>query len=537
MKVRFKVKKKPYKKENVQEEPDKDKVRTLHEKKEQELAIARRKRAEKSSSANSGGRSSGQGEFKFRSGDGLDPRLFLWGILAILIWTPLPAASVYAWSVLIIELAALGLLALYVLRPQKPQLDPMVDRALKWPRVCFAGFWIVLGIQLIPWPNFVVKLLSPAAYSFRDLFMVDFSGTLFQPFSLIPAKTVQEALEILSYFIIGFIVLRTVRTREQVKKIFYVIAGMGIFQAFYGLFELYNPNPRILFYEKVHGLEVVTGTFVNRNHLSGYLEMAIPLALGLIITRIHLFSTEGLSWREKLQRLSDKGLGINLLLTLGVVIMGIGILLSQSRSGAFLLVFTFLVMFELTVVYFGRRSSGKDWAKNFIKVSFLIITLVALYVGIEATIERFADTNLLQEGRPVVWSNTLGMTRDFPLLGTGLGTFNEVYSAYENRWLGQSHYTHAHNDYLEYTAELGVVGMVFLLGGVVFLLATTFLVWRSRRHPEIKGLALGGMVAVINMMLHSIGDFNLHIPANMVVFTVILAATFRVVFMSRRKRA
>ncbi len=533
MKVRFKVKKKPYKKENVQEEPEKNEVRSLREKKEQELAIARRKREEKSSSGIAGRRGPDRGGISVR--DGFDSKLFLWGILVILIWTPLPAASVYAWTVLIIELAALGLLALYVLQPQKPKLDPLADRAMRWPRVLFTGFWVVLLIQLIPWPNFVVKLLSPAAYSFRDLFMVDFSGTLFQPFSLIPAKTVQESLEILSYFIIGFIVLRTVTTREQVKKIFYVIAGMGIFQAFYGMFEMYNPNPRILFYEKVHGLEVVTGTFVNRNHLSGYLEMAIPLALGLIITRIHLFSTEGLSWREKLQRLSDKGLGINLLLTIGVVVMGIGILLSQSRSGAFLLVFTFLVMFELTVIYFSRRSQDK--AKTFIKAAFLIITIVALYVGIEATIKRFADTNLLREGRPVVWSNTLGMTRNFPLMGIGLGTFGEVYSAYEDRWLGQSRYTHAHNDYLEYTAELGVVGMVFLLGGVVFLLATAFLVWRDRRHPEIKGLVLGGMVAVVNMFIHSVGDFNLHIPANMITFTVILAATFRLVFMSRRTRA
>jgi len=128
-------------------------------------------------------------------------------------------------------------------------------------------------------------------------------------------------------------------------RIFFVLVVMGVFEAFYGLFELYNKNPRILFYEKVHYLDSVTGTFVNRNHLSGYLEMVIPLCVGLIIARIDLVSFTGLRLREKLLRLSEKGLGINIFLSLGVIVMSVAVIFSKSRSGVFLLIFAFILFF------------------------------------------------------------------------------------------------------------------------------------------------------------------------------------------------
>jgi hypothetical protein len=133
--------------------------------------------------------------------------------------------------------------------------------------------------------------------------------------SLIPSHTLREGLELLSYFLLGFLIVKTITRRQQIMRIFYVLVSMGIFEAIYGMFELYNKNPRILFYKKIYGLDTVTGTFVNRNHLSGYLEMIIPLAIGLIIARIDLFSLAGLKWREKFLRFSEKGLSTNMMIT------------------------------------------------------------------------------------------------------------------------------------------------------------------------------------------------------------------------------
>jgi O-antigen ligase len=84
---------------------------------------------------------------------------------------------------------------------------------------------------------------------------------------------------------------------------------------------------------------------------------------------------------------------------------------------------------------------------------------------------------------------------------------------------------HAHNDYLELAAELGVLGALLLLGLVLSLAVRAFLVWRGRRNAQARALALGGIVSLAGAGLHAFTDFNFHIPANMVLFTVILALT------------
>jgi O-antigen ligase len=344
----------------------------------------------------------------------------------------------------------------------------------------------------------------------------------------------RTALEILPYFLLGFLIIKTVVTRQQIMRVYAVLVAMGAFEAFYGLFELSNKNPRILFYPKTHTLDAVTGTFVNRNHFSGYLEMLIPLAIGLIIARIDFFSLSGLKWKQKLLRFSEKGLAVNVLITLAIVLMSLGIVFSKSRSGVVILIITFLLFFELTVLYFSASQRRKKNVRIFLGSAFLIITIISLYLGIGATIERFSLDHLLREQRPTFWANALKIFSNYPLVGSGLGTFTGLYPDVEQEGVLVRAF-HAHNDYLEYLAELGILGMGLLLGGILFLAVKSFLVWRERNHPEVKGLALGGIIAVVSIVVHSLTDFNLHIPANMLLFSVVLSATVVASFYKRRE--
>lgn len=304
---------------------------------------------------------------------------------------------------------------------------------------------------------------------------------------------------------------------------------MGIFQALYGLFELYNKNPRILFYEKMYGLDSVSGTFVNRNHFSGYMEMIIPLAIGLVIAKIDLFSLMNLRWRDRILRLSEKGLSTSILVSLSIVVMAIAVIFSKSRSGVFLILFAFILFLGMIVLFFRRSEDQKRLTRNFVAGVFIVIIFVSLYVGIDATIERFALDKLLREGRPTYWANTAELFTDYSLFGTGLGTFP---SLYPDRESGDTliRLYHAHNDYIEYMSELGIVGIVLLMGGILYILIKSFMVWKGRRHPEVKGLGLGGIIAVICILIHSLTDFNLHIPANMLLFSVVISLTAVVVF-------
>ena len=74
-------------------------------------------------------------------------------------------------------------------------------------------------------------------------------------------------------------------------------------------------------------------------------------------------------------------------------------------------------------------------------------------------------------------------------------------------------------------AETGWPGLVLIGGGFVFLLITSLSRWRNRRDPFSVGIGLGGMGAMVGMAIHSLSDFNLHMPANALVLALILAIT------------
>ena len=447
-----------------------------------------------------------------------------YGLLGLIIFSPLPAASVNEWSILVIQLTVLVLVAAYLIMKEKPVINYHISQILRWPKYLFIGFFLFLFIQILPLPHFFVRMINPGAYIFQSQFSIDISAMKLMSFSVSPFRTFREGMEILSYVLIGFLVLKTITSRRQIRRILFVLVGMGFFEAFYGLFELNRNNPRILFYPKEIAWDSVTGTFVNQNHFAGYVEMIIPLAIGLVIARIDLFALAEKKLHEKIVHFTQKGFFKNIVLTACVVIMSLSIFLSRSRSGTSLVVLTFVVFMGLTLVYFGRMSYRSVSIRRFLQVTFLIIAIFSLYAGIGKTIDRFSLDKQLLGGRPHYWGSVIHIIKDFPIVGSGLGTFAYVFPAYANtKTYGML--IHAHNDYFEYISELGLVGTFFLLSGLLFMAFKSFKFWYERRNAEIKGLALGGIISVIVVAAHSFTDFNLHIPANMLLFSVILSLT------------
>ena len=450
-------------------------------------------------------------------------RFIGWGILGLIVFSPLPAASVYEWCRLVIQGTILAMtLAYLMIGRNTPPGTPSFD-SLRWPRRMFTGFALFVLVQLIPFPAVVVRLLSPRLFDLRSR-LSGVEEIRFMTLSAVPHRTIHDGLFIFCCMLLGFLIIRTVVTRRQIMRIAGVIVGVGIFEALYGLFELTSESPRILFYAKDYDLGSVTGTFVNRNHLSGYLEMVIPLAIGLIISRIDFVDWSGRKLRDRLLLLAEKGLAVNLLLSMGVVAMSLAVLYSRSRSGVFLLVFGILLISGFVALYFRNESAQRSWAAFLLRIIFIGILLVVFFSGIGSTLERFTRDDLLEEGRISVWGKTLKMVGDFPLAGSGLGTFSRVYMAYDEEG-GDVRFSHVHNDYLEYLSELGVPGFIMLLGGVLSLFALSFKAWKDRRRPDVKGLGTGGITGIILILVHSLTDFNLHIPANMLLFTVVLSLT------------
>jgi len=96
-------------------------------------------------------------------------RIVEYGLLGLLIFAPLPAGSVYEWSILVIQLAVFVMLAAYILMREKPRINRSLRLALKWPKFLFLGFLVIAVIQFVPLPKFLVRIFSPSAYAYQQL--------------------------------------------------------------------------------------------------------------------------------------------------------------------------------------------------------------------------------------------------------------------------------------------------------------------------------------------------------------------------------
>jgi O-antigen ligase len=113
------------------------------------------------------------------------------------------------------------------------------------------------------------------------------------------------------------------------------------------------------------------------------------------------------------------------------------------------------------------------------------------------------------------------MVRDFPLFGSGFGTYRYAFFLYDVDEGGEWS-THAHSDYLEAAAEGGIIGSLLLFSLLAVLVYSIVKMWLSRKHPEVKMMGIGIISSLFAAALHSIFDFSLHIPANVLTFVLIL---------------
>ena len=499
--------------------------------------------------------------------------IVFWGLCAVLVFVPLPIGSVEEWAIFVFEAATIGLFLVYLggeiganlrLRRRRslrlgPQTGRISDETPDWgpardwglggghdagmdaervpPRIplaikaLLAVFLVVSLLQIVPLPAGVVKVLSPRAY---DLFLGLVRDGIAAPsswltLSLAPSATLSELVLILCYGIFGFLVLRTVRSRRQVEVFVLVIVASALFQSLYGMAEVFNGHEMILGRVKRFNLGSVTGTYVNRNHFAGFLEMAFPLSLGYLLVKARYFAMEkGLSIRQKILWFGQESLQWTLLLGLVPAFIGVGLVFSKSRSGIMILVVTAVMAVAATASWRefteeegeGHGAGTKRRFGRIVRLVVMVVLAAAVWLGIGPVIDRFSEMDISYETRRLFYENTLHMIGDFPLAGTGKGTYVDAYAMYEKVDDGMK-LSYAHNDYLEFAAENGVVAGGALAAAGIGLAVWLAAMWRRRRSSFAKGIGLGAMLGVTALLIHGFTDFNLQIPANAVYFTAL----------------
>lgn len=432
---------------------------------------------------------------------------------ALLLLSPLPFGCVGGvWQPLCYLLFALFALLAF-LGPQAPLqfLYQRPVRALAW------AFFALVALQLLPLPMFLLQAISPAAAgTLREL-----SGTLpaFHPLSLIPGETLLALARFLVYAVFFLALLRVDWNRRDVFVLFATAVASGAGQALFGLMKLGggNKNFFLFFMPDAHIPQFLRGTIYNPDHFAFYLELLFPIALGLLFARLHLFDP-GQSLKDKILHIAeDRPL---ILLFLAPVVMAGGIYLTGCRSGIAVLVLSVFFFAQMSVYL---RASFN--ARRHLRLVFILATVMAVFVGLQSTLEKFIHGGSI-EGRMDYWVNALRMFADFPLFGTGLGTFKYSYFLYgkEMGWVN-----HAHNEYVESLADLGLPAFIALFALLAVIVFSLLRMWIARRHPEVKPAVLGVLTAVFAAFFHSFFDFSLRIPANAFLFLALLALGLKLV--------
>lgn len=462
-------------------------------------------------------------------------KVFEIGLFFLIFFPVLILGGVDEWVILIIELSVLLMWVVYLFSSEHPPISPRVEKISRFLFKIMIALSVFCLFQVIPLPTIIIKLISPHSYSFRSLFSFEAAKTSWLTISVVPYLTIKESLEILSYAFLVLLILKTINSYQVIKRFFFALAILGAFEAGYGLIELINPHPRLLFFTKDINLAVATGTYVNQNHFSGLLEMTLPLTLGLFLARLEGLFTPGLTWKDRLLLFSEKRMTINVVLGIFIILQVLGVWFSQSRSGVIVVFLEFIFFLGMTAFFSKNERLRSRQTLRVLQVIFVIVLVVIIYSGALSTIDRFTTEKLHQEGRFQYWTTLTQMVRDFPLWGSGLGTFAAVYPAYESsKTYGLL--LHAHNDYLEFLLEIGIVGLTLLLGGIIYVLIKTYLSWAKRRNFKIKTLTLAGMTSILGIAIHSLTDFNLHIPANTLIFSMIVALTLILSFWRPQER-
>ena len=177
--------------------------------------------------------------------------------------------------VLQLTLAALIVLPPLALGARRHRIE--VVRSWLWG--VLAAAFLLGALQLVPLPRSVLELVLPAGHDVWTRVLDDPDSP--RPISLHPAATRRALLRLGVLVLTLFVVVNGVRQRASVQTLLLCIAAVATFEAAYGLLEQVTGRQRIFWLQREHHLTAVTGTYHNKNHFAGLLEMALPVTLML----------------------------------------------------------------------------------------------------------------------------------------------------------------------------------------------------------------------------------------------------------------
>jgi len=443
------------------------------------------------------------------------------GIGAVLILAPLPFGAVTVFGRLALETATLFLVLVWAIAGWTGELRFPPRRVL----LLLGGLLLLGSVQTIPLGEGLIRVVSPKSLTVRESVTPPAEARLAEerllqiaPSELDSSPTLSvepgasaSALRTGAALCALLLISAHVAATRGLRGMATALLASAAFQSLYGLTVLATGFDRIWHVEKTVFLDAATGTWVNRNHFANYLAMALPCGAALWVAGFRRTSKLRGAWLVR--TFSSEG-SRNLLRLLALVIGMAGLLVSLSRAGIVL-----GLTGVATTLWLGVRFRPPTTRVLIVGLALAIAAVPLAQLGTDALWGRFetsAEDMLSPGSRGTVWRDTLDVARSFPVVGSGFGTFASIYPKFRSAEV-RPFFSYAHNDPIQFVAEGGALGLLLLLA----LLASLSRRILAALRGEHGALGIGVAVGLMAALLHSLIDFNFHLPANAAVAVVL----------------
>ncbi|UCG35486.1 MAG: O-antigen ligase family protein [Candidatus Omnitrophota bacterium] len=293
-------------------------------------------------------------------------------------------------------------------------------------------------------------------------------------------------------FCLFFSVINTVDKKAKFERLVIIIVLWAVIIAFYGVMKKFF----ILEGRRILGFS----TFGNKNHYAGYMVMFVPLSIGY-----------ALSCQDKYKKL--------LFVFFGAAI-AVSIFISASRGGALSVIFALLL---LPFLSFRKHSIRNDILV--ILAVFIFIVIMAFMGDVGDLHKKFSGAGIFSDGRWRIFRDSLGLVRDFPLFGVGLGNFQYIFTTYDST---PGVFTrHLHNDHFQLVVEAGLIGSLLCFIFFIMVFKDILTQLRKTEDPFVRNVVAGGLSGLFGIILHAGFSFHFHIPASLFMFWLILGLVYK----------
>lgn len=398
---------------------------------------------------------------------------------------------------------------------------------ISWcPVLLCLGAMVALGVwQLIPFSPSALATISAGTTKWRsELYPQELEGligeeTVFPPgstISLDPNATRNRVVQLLALFALFAVVRYGIASPATFRRFAVVCVINGALLSLFALAQRFSAPHHILFWSYTTRGDPY-GPFVCKNHFPDYVNVCLGLGVGLLLLTPG-FRNRASKFGEWLVALGQESRTLWLISAVGIMVTAV--LFSLSRGGMMGLAAGALCFLLLAV-----RTRRFTNSMGLLAAVAILALSSAAWFGADAISQRLSTlTERDPDGsRREVWSRTLPLLARFPLWGTGYGTFMSIET--QSLQPGDEQlldWDHAHNDYLETAIEGGLISLVLMLLGLGFVYGTGIRALnRLRDHPN-GTLVLGGLSGLTAVAFHNFADFGMHIPAVVVLLTVLI---------------